>query len=601
MRHFKNPGDFLMVVRTLFCLFLATAPVYADKAESQKNLQKHRQRLEADLAELREKLQRFSEHIWLPDALQTTIKMKEDSLYYVGQAEGMLESLGSETTLRTIGDAQKLGGSNAEDKKFVDYRPSAISQQILTPGELGKAMPLNVKQLRIQPLGLVLLKELQDPETEQIQKEAAESKPVADILDGRAARAKFRELGYQVFSDRYSIELPDLPYLSKILYAAEHLNKVDLERTEMLTLLLGSEELKEVFTDPSTLSATWAVNFADSQNREVLEEEKLEQLEHQETLVSPQDKRQGREKRRQRWEGALNKLLASYHSTRYRTKALEEFRPATEEEFQSLVGSLDAKIPETLPESVDLSHRFQKPRSQGKSNACVAFSLVSDMETFQTPQLSTALAYSLFMADWHLPEVFSPLEQALEKDTGRTGHRLYFKLDRGAQFFAATALLKKEPLSPEQDNPFNEYEWIAKDINSIPNRITRIKKSFEFSTRLSELQLRKLLAAGVTPAILHKYSARSVQEDWIRPEPVSELAHASNLVGYGTAIDPFDLQRKSYFVVRDSFVDTEIHYRVAAEEIVPLIEGGAKVLAVETLAEAPMYKTEIPGPEKTGE
>jgi hypothetical protein len=78
--------------------------------------------------------------------------------------------------------------------------------------------------------------------------------------------------------------------------------------------------------------------------------------------------------------------------------------------------------------------------------------------------------------------------------------------------------------------------------------------------------------------------ARQDLDDWILPiEGDGGIAHILNVVGYGVAISPFTLQPQPYFLLRDSFVQKPMHYRISALSLVQHLIGVSDVQAVEIL------------------
>ena len=53
------------------------------------------------------------------------------------------------------------------------------------------------------------------------------------------------------------------------------------------------------------------------------------------------------------------------------------------------------------------------------------------------------------------------------------------------------------------------------------------------------------------------------------------------IVGYGEGIDPKDMVEKPYFILRDSFVNQPMHYKVAGDELLPRIQELHKITEVE--------------------
>lgn len=557
-------------------------------AASRFSLWGHKQRLETDIAELKKKREIYPDHIWLPESIDTTIRLKEDALYYVRTAQEKITAAfaNGETIprLHDPKDAQEYCGSQPEESEF-GRENSGLSSFLMSRSRLAETITSKI------PIGP---RNHGEHYLESIGAYAATGMPLEE-------RKRFLGLPPEMRRALRHLAHPyqENPYLSTALKKAEALAQAlstrlpeDYQERIHLTNLteaLSTIALQEIYESPETLSPSWLRNEEIDRGSLLNDEEKQKQLAHQSTLVSPEDKRLSKEERLSRWHRAKAKLLAIYHSPAYQAQRFTEHHnfSSTFEDTSRIVDGLSKAMrkekPETLPPSIDLSAQFQKPRSQGQTHACVGFAIVSDMETFGTPLLSPLLAYSLMLATEWLNTSALPNnpKQALLENAELKLHEqnFYKKIDSGVSFYSI-GILEKYKIAPEEDFSFVEAGWMPEDLSGIQNRNYSLKNYFRQYGSISELGLKQMLAAGIAPVVSIKYDGRTIREDWIRPEPVSPLAHAINVVGYGQAFDPFDLQYKTYFLIRDSFTPQPIHYRVSSEELIPLIQTVIKVIEV---------------------
>ena len=83
-------------------------------------------------------------------------------------------------------------------------------------------------------------------------------------------------------------------------------------------------------------------------------------------------------------------------------------------------------------------------------------------------------------------------------------------------------------------------------------------------------------------AVLSSNARKLSGEDWLHIPPMTTgILHIAVIVGYGQSIDPRDMVEKPYFILRDSFVDQPMHYKVAVDELLPRITELHKITEVE--------------------
>lgn len=245
-----------------------------------------------------------------------------------------------------------------------------------------------------------------------------------------------------------------------------------------------------------------------------------------------------------------------------------------------------------LPASIDLSSRFPAPQLQGRSLACVAFAITSDMASFKgIPLLSAGMAYTFINAPIDkLP--YRNLSDALMASLGvRTREDLHEDMDIGVESIdKSLSLLKDHPVAPEENHPFEPRNFVPTDLHAIADRVYSIRSWAKLTRGVTADVLKQLLAAGKPLMLAIDTDGRYQFEDWLVPDPVAAIKHIVNLVGYGTATDPVDGVRKAYFLIRDSLGRQRIHYKVSETALMPRVEGIYKVLRVRVWEKAPEYK-----------
>ena len=275
--------------------------------------------------------------------------------------------------------------------------------------------------------------------------------------------------------------------------------------------------------------------------------------------------------------------------------------------------------------SNNLSPDFYPPSRQVDQNgnvtkACMAYALTSDMEyTGKTPKLSADLAYGLMRATYALkyPQRTSnedPIEAAEKKTPGnltsnvknlpdnlqksmedklgvRAGENITdykSSWDHGSGATVGLGVLKNTAISPQSSLPRGEF--FPKSLSNLKDRKFKIDDAATLNVRDDNngtpkvnLGLVKLLVdTKHPPDVLISSEARVEQGEWIKPKNSAGIKHIVNVVGYGEGIDPFDLRKKPYLIIRDSLGSKEIHYKVDAATFLHETKGLIKIKSVNT-------------------
>lgn len=167
----------------------------------------------------------------------------------------------------------------------------------------------------------------------------------------------------------------------------------------------------------------------------------------------------------------------------------------------------------SLPGQLDLSHVFPVPQTQGNTKACVAFALTSNLSTLLegNPSLSAGLAHGFFTAQEQLRRIRDPLysvvaQQFLPHQTESPQRRATTHArieEEGVRSIeGALNILRDNPVSREQDFPFNPQGFLPESINRIQNRNFAVGQWIGSSGRANADDLRRLLQSGHPPAFL---------------------------------------------------------------------------------------------------
>ncbi len=259
------------------------------------------------------------------------------------------------------------------------------------------------------------------------------------------------------------------------------------------------------------------------------------------------------------------------------------------QDFFKSVGA-ERKAVKDLPPSIDLSAQFQAPRIQGKSLACAAFAIVSDMETFKdVPSLSVGLAYAFATTNFDSIKYRNLQEYLMAETETKTVADLHRAVDRGVTSMeSAIGQLEKHAIAPEKNHPFDATNFIPKDVNAIEKRLYA-PKGFSQIEGIDTNVVRQLLAGGVAPLLTIDTDARYIYEDWIVPAEGGTIGHVVNVLGYGEAANPLDGTMTKYFLVRDSLAPRAIHYKISDKDLASHLEGAIKLRGVRVLDRAVEY------------
>jgi hypothetical protein len=89
--------------------------------------------------------------------------------------------------------------------------------------------------------------------------------------------------------------------------------------------------------------------------------------------------------------------------------------------------------------------------------------------------------------------------------------------------------------------------------------------------------IKEMIDRGLPPIVQIDTDARDESGDWLQLKRGGRLSHVINVAGYCEDIDPRDLRKKSFFIVRDSLGTREMHYKIAADNLETHMEGVYKI------------------------
>ena len=233
----------------------------------------------------------------------------------------------------------------------------------------------------------------------------------------------------------------------------------------------------------------------------------------------------------------------------------------------------------------DLSHLYRPSLLQGKSKACLGFSLADDIHFYMMNSLllrhdesvSPFTTYGAILS--HVDKSATPclnfehnkkqlkLDGLLESNENYNGYSYSrWKPDVGVPTD------KIEDAIYSFRYPNNALCLVGYDDNSYPYVSSRIivEQFKNYAQRMSFNFLRAMIDHHKPPILLINSDVRMEMEDWMRiTDPSKEMGHTLIVVGYGISddINPFTLQREPYFIVRDSLGINPIHYRIGAQNL----------------------------------
>lgn len=518
-----------------------------------QHVEQHKSRLAEDIAKLEEQRMIFADHPWLPRATDKNIELKQQNL----QLLNSVDFTGDEPLLSMQSIRNLVPGSVA-----IDSSPARLPAMFSFRTE----PPRSLKKYQHRPM---------------------------EDLSRLRGELYLKSIGFQ---PEDIIEMDFKPYLSLTVDRAKFYSKM---KSEDLTLIqathitailstMGEDMLEETYHDPETPSVSWLRLMAKINPELPSEIEITMQIQKQLRLISEDDFLENADRRRLYWKIYKANLLRHYHHPHFR-KILSTEKSALDAKATLGVKSLDEEKLAAYPSLRDLSHLFHEPRVQGETLACMAFAAAADWELHGTDRLSVSYLYNLGSLHSHLSGFPNDCKKQLEEKLERKESYLQAVVDAGLSIDSLAAAMR-EGIPCEADCPFNEKDWILNDLNSIPSRthVAKLQQIAKETPSLRDIQF--LIDRGIPTLAIIRFAARSIEEDWIRPEPLGGIGHALNIVGYGEAIDPFDLQRKDVLIVRDSLVPHAMHYRIAADELLPITEGLYKVTQPQLRDEPIVYK-----------
>ncbi len=260
----------------------------------------------------------------------------------------------------------------------------------------------------------------------------------------------------------------------------------------------------------------------------------------------------------------------------------------------------------------DLSYLFPRPINQEKTLACVSFSVAADMSatykarTGKDVSISPWLTHAInrgynFQSRGKSP--FAHVESAAEtlylKGITLKGEHTYLPMNFSKKLPDNMASHWKQPemfsdaasgveetyqaVSVEPTAPYEAYRepGFPTSLNSIKDRrfVVDGYAHLEPSAWAASNPLgvdfdffRILIDNKMAPAVHIDTDESFVSEGWTRlgkKAGANGLGHAINVVGYGEeGLDPFDLRKKRYLIVRNSMSRQEVHFKIDAEHLI---------------------------------
>gem|GEM_PF-5184262 len=259
---------------------------------------------------------------------------------------------------------------------------------------------------------------------------------------------------------------------------------------------------------------------------------------------------------------------------------------------------IQADLP--LHESQDLSVQFAKPQLQGHDGTCVPMGVLSDLGTFlNTPTQENARGLMNASLALERKLLHSPDFNELAGSPGKvTDENSYPVLSREAHSNDYSTLLKdyKEPgamgiysvASPLVLLGSTPLETLAGKIRVekfVGLKLIQVFAGDPEIWRRANM-VRAALDKDVPLIVMFATDVRERPlEDWIIPDNTGKhIGHVLNVIGYGKSISPLTLKPEPYFLVRDSFVEKPVHYRMPAEMFVENMLGLFKITKIKNEA-----------------
>ena len=291
---------------------------------------------------------------------------------------------------------------------------------------------------------------------------------------------------------------------------------------------------------------------------------------------------------------------------------------------------LDANIQERNPEAVeflrtlnissigqarptnDLSFMFIRPTLQGSSLSCTAHAVASDMEfeinKANQSQIDIDEEYAYLQLQFESRNTYSwdhPIS-AEAKDKLSQGRWSDHGYPNGSTYGVPIRYMSSDGVLAEiaSGDHQGERQEVIDRLKVKPRYAVRTSTSYHGGRnwlfglwigndgeriRIQDWMeidcsfIRLLIDNQQPPIVALSSNARKLSgEDWLHIPPMTTgIGHVAVIVGYGQSIDPRDMMEKPYFILRDSFVDQPMHYKVAVDELLPRITELHKITEVE--------------------
>ncbi len=229
---------------------------------------------------------------------------------------------------------------------------------------------------------------------------------------------------------------------------------------------------------------------------------------------------------------------------------------------------------------------FPEPGMQGYSKACSAFAITADMtyelnrkiQLGEAKNLDVEIAYARILGESNDdPDPNRRLPEGLRGKL-RGG---YWDIDQGITSIQnALSALSPNQKCPNTGVP-GEETWSIRSkkefaIDSYSSLIVREGHTLDPDF------IRTMIDHKRPPMVVINTETRISNEDWIQYQN-GGLRHIVNVVEYGEDIDPFDLKRKPYFLIRDSLAREPVNYKVDARAFMMRVEELHKIKSVKSI------------------
>lgn len=280
----------------------------------------------------------------------------------------------------------------------------------------------------------------------------------------------------------------------------------------------------------------------------------------------------------------VSKLYSELAQSMSLTQKEKKFSPSFQARFLKEQALTLKQLPKEHIPHIDLSSRFTEPQRQGSSYACVAMSMVSDAE------------YVLNQPTVDLKEWYAYVEIA--NDQYRSSHRgthgrLFQNADCSTESSHLLSFAQQVQLSLLLDDTYKTLTTQPALCDERTQQTYVVSKYFNYDFIKLKLNPKKrylsldlvytLLENELPPQIAIEGNAQEETEDWMRlifDPKYQSISHIFMIVGMGEGVDPFDLKKKAYFLIRDSMGKEYQHYKVDAQSILDHALALSKILEV---------------------